>query len=97
MHVMMDGGDGCLPHADILSAVQLQFFIASGNQAPYWLDGKHVVFGKVHLLPLRPNSRNVGMHRWVYHRTVRCSALMAVRCGVAATQHCPLSRHKHNV
>ncbi len=25
----------------------MQFFIASGTQAPYWLDGKHVVFGKV--------------------------------------------------
>ena len=26
-----------------------QFFISSGSQAPYWLDGKHVVFGKVRI------------------------------------------------
>lgn len=29
-----------------------QFFIASGSQAPYWLDGKHVVFGKVSPSPI---------------------------------------------
>lgn len=39
--------------SDVLDEdLHVQFFIASGNQAPYWLDGKHVVFGKVSLLVL---------------------------------------------
>jgi len=36
--------------SDVLDGkLHVQFFISSGNQAPYWLDGKHVVFGKVSL------------------------------------------------
>ena len=37
------------PCNEAIKAVLLQFFISSGSQAPYWLDGKHVVFGKVRI------------------------------------------------
>ena len=42
----------------------MQFFIASGSQAPYWLDGKHVVFGKVWpLLAKAKLTRHKNAHR----------------------------------